>query len=73
MGIGAPGGLPTPIVRRLNEAFTKAQREPNITERYPEDRQIDISTSPENFERRIKANYEAVKKAIAAAKIPPQD
>ena len=34
---------------------------------------IDITTTPENFERRIKADYEKVKAAIAAAKIPLQD
>ena len=73
MAIGGPGGLPRPIVTRLNEAFTKAQREPNVVERYAEDKQVDISTSPENFDLRIKADYETVKKAIAAAKIPPQD
>lgn len=73
LGIGAPGGLPRPIVLRLNEAFTKAQREPVVVERFADDRQIDMTTTPENFERRIKADYEKVKAAIAAAKIPPLD
>ncbi len=52
MAIGGPANLPRPIVMRLNEAIAKAQREPNVVERYAEDKQVDIGTTPEVFERR---------------------
>jgi len=73
MAIGGPAGLPRPIVMRINEAIDRASREPSIVERYAEDKQLNIATSPEAFERRVRADHETVKKAIAAAKIPPQD
>ncbi|MFN0299865.1 MAG: Bug family tripartite tricarboxylate transporter substrate binding protein [Burkholderiales bacterium] len=73
MAIGGPAGLPRPIVNRLNEAIAQAQREPNIVERYAEDKQVNIATTPEAFERRVRSDLEVVRKAIAAAGIPPQE
>ena len=57
----------------MQEAIAKAQRDPNVVERYAEDKQVDIATTPEAFERRVKSDLAMVRKAIEAAGIPPQE
>jgi tripartite-type tricarboxylate transporter receptor subunit TctC len=73
MAFGGPAGLPRAIVNRWNEAIAKAQRESNVVDRYVEDKQVNIATTPEVFERRVRNDYELVRKMIANARIPPQD
>ncbi len=73
MAFGAPAGLPRAIVNRWNEAIAKANREPNVVERYVEDKQVNIATTPEAFDARVKSDYDRVRKTIATAGIPPQD
>ena len=73
MAMAGPAGLPRAMVTRLNDAIAKAQSEPNVVTRYADDKQLNIAASADEFERKVRSDYERVRKAIAAAKIPPQD
>ncbi len=71
-GMVAPAGTPAPIVKRLNEEFTKAARSPDI-ERVVAVQATDIAvTSPEEFSKMIAADAERLGKVIREAGITPQ-
>jgi tripartite-type tricarboxylate transporter receptor subunit TctC len=70
---GGPAGLPRPIVLRTQRAIAKALDEPAIVKQFAEDRIMKLGMPPDDFERRLKAEYTLVRNAIKAAGIPPQE
>lgn len=73
LGFGGPAGMPRPMVARLHEAVTRALNEPSIIERYLDDKQHNYGkVSLEEFERRVRDDYAAVRKTVREASIPQE-
>jgi tripartite-type tricarboxylate transporter receptor subunit TctC len=68
-GIFAPGGTPQPVVRKLNEEFVKAMKNPEVSKRLS-DQGLDIFTStPEEFTVLIAADTLKYGKVVREANI----
>jgi tripartite-type tricarboxylate transporter receptor subunit TctC len=68
-GIAAPAGTPSPIVKRLNEAFLKVQGEPEVRKRLATAGLTPVGGSPDNFYKYIRseiAKWSKVAKDIGA-------
>ena len=73
LAYGAPAGLPRPIVQRVYESISKALHTPELAQRFANDGIGVVGSTPEEFEKRLKSEYEMVKASIKAAGIPPQE
>jgi tripartite-type tricarboxylate transporter receptor subunit TctC len=68
-GMVAPAGTPAPIVNKLNAAFIKATRDPQIL-RIIEPQATDVFVStPSEFGKRIEADTQRLAKVIRDANI----
>ena len=71
-GIVAPLGTPAPIVRRLNEEFVKAARDPELV-RQVAAQAVEITTStPDQFAKLLASDVERLGKVIREAGIKAQ-
>lgn len=68
-GMLAPAGTPPDVVRRLNEAFTKATELPEIKERLSSLGLAARSGSPEDFARHLKSETQKVDQLVKSAGI----
>jgi tripartite-type tricarboxylate transporter receptor subunit TctC len=66
-GIAGPAGLPPEIVKRLNEAFNKAQQAPEVREKLISNNLTPVGGSPDDFGNYVRnetAKWSRVAKAI---------
>ena len=68
-GLVAPAGTPADIVARLNEAFTKALRDPSVIAKILPLGAAPAPTSPEQFARFIQSESEKWGKLVSEAGI----
>jgi tripartite-type tricarboxylate transporter receptor subunit TctC len=68
-----PAGMPRAITLRNQRAVAAALKDPAVMKQFDLDKMQGFGMAPEEFEKRIKAEFEMVKSAIKVAGIPPQD
>jgi tripartite-type tricarboxylate transporter receptor subunit TctC len=68
-GFLAPAGTPRPIVERLNAAFVKVVAMPEVQQKIAESRGVPLSTTPEEFLRRIRADVDKFGQIVKSAGI----
>jgi tripartite-type tricarboxylate transporter receptor subunit TctC len=68
-----PAGMPRAITLRNQRAVAAALKDPAVIKQFDLDKMQGFGMAPEEFEKRVKAEFEMVKSAIKAAGIPPQD
>jgi tripartite-type tricarboxylate transporter receptor subunit TctC len=71
IGVFAPGGTPRDIVNRLNQAIQNALKEPAIQEAMKKMAAEPMIMQPEEFDRYISAEIEAIAAVVKAAGIQP--
>src|ERR1043166_2496685 len=71
-GIVGPKGMPAAIVKRLNEAFVKAAQAPDIVQMMQAQASDVFVTTPEEFSKLIKSDFERLGKAARDAGIKAQ-
>ncbi len=68
-GVVAPAGTPADIVKRLNEAFVKALKDPSVVEKIRSLGAEPVPTSPEQFARFIESESAKWGKLVSEAGI----
>jgi len=71
-GLVAPAGTPPAIVRKLNEAFVKAARAPDIAQMVAPQAADIVTNTPEEFAKAIAADVERLGKVVRDAGIKGQ-
>jgi tripartite-type tricarboxylate transporter receptor subunit TctC len=71
-GYIAPAGTPAPIVKRLNEEFNRAMRQPDVQEKLVAAGLIVMNESPEYFTEAIKTDYAKFAKLVKDIGYKPQ-
>jgi tripartite-type tricarboxylate transporter receptor subunit TctC len=71
-GLLGPAGVPPPAVARINTEFRKALAEPEVQKRIEALGFEVAGNSPDEFAAKVKADSEAIRKAVAAAGIKPE-
>ena len=71
-GIMAPLGTPAPLVRKLNEEFTKAAKAPDVVSKVAAQGVEMTTSSPEEFSKLIAADVERLGKVVRDAGIKAQ-
>ena len=73
IGIAAPKGLPTPVLKRLNDAMRSTLTDPAIAERLRKTGGMDVRpSSPDEMRTMVAGQVARWKKVVADAKIPQQ-
>ena len=72
MGFFGPGGLPGPIVQRLNGAVRTALDHPEVKRHMEETGLRNVSGSPEDFAAQIRANTLATGRLVKALGLKPE-
>jgi tripartite-type tricarboxylate transporter receptor subunit TctC len=68
-GFLAPAGTPRPIVERLNAAFVKVVAMPEVQQKIAESGGVPLSSTPEEFLRRIRADVDKFGQIVKSAGI----
>lgn len=68
-GLIAPAGTPAPIIKRLNEVFVAAMKDPAVAERIKLLGAVAMPTTPEQFDAFIKSETDKWAKIIKAANV----
>lgn len=68
-GVMAPKGTPRPIVERLNSAVNKFLREPDLKKNFEAQGMAPSGGTPEEFDKRIRSDYERWVKVVQEAGI----
>jgi len=68
-GFLAPAGTPRPIVERLNAAFVKVVAMPDVQQKIAESGGVPLSSTPEEFLRRIRADVDKFGQIVKSAGI----
>jgi len=71
-GIFGPGGVPRPIVERLQRSIVKALNQPDALARWAANGYETLGTTPDEFAAQIKAQYEIAGKLVRAAGLKPE-
>ncbi len=71
-GILAPAALPAAIVRRINADFRRVTADPEVQKRIEGLGLETVGMTPEEFAAKVNFEYEAIRKAVAAAGIKPE-
>jgi len=71
-GYIAPAGTPAPIVKRLNEEFNRAMKQPDVQEKLVAAGLIVMNESPEYFAEAIKSDYAKYGKLVKDIGYKPQ-
>jgi tripartite-type tricarboxylate transporter receptor subunit TctC len=71
-GFFGPGGLPQPVLARLNAEIVKALNAPEVRLKYEEAAMFVIGNTPEQFAASITRGYEVYGKAAKAAGVRPE-
>jgi len=69
IGVFAPAGTPKKIVARLNAEIVKALSDPKIRERFAEAALEPVGSTPEEFSKRVLADYESYGRLVRELKI----
>jgi tripartite-type tricarboxylate transporter receptor subunit TctC len=64
--VAAPAGTPPAIVKRLNEAFIKASKDPELVRRLTENGSPIATTSPEEMAKLMAAEWDTTVKLVDA-------
>jgi tripartite-type tricarboxylate transporter receptor subunit TctC len=73
VGLAGPAGVPDPLVRRVQAAYAKALRTPEMMERWQKDLTLPIGSTPEEFARRLREDLVLVREAVKLANVPLQE
>jgi len=68
-GFLAPAGTPRPVIERLNAAFVKVVAMPEVQQKIAESGGLPLSSTPEEFARRIRADVEKFGQIVKSAAI----
>jgi tripartite-type tricarboxylate transporter receptor subunit TctC len=68
-GIYGPKGLPKEVVDRISAGVKKALEDPAVRKRIEDTGSLVVGNTPEQFGAQIKAEFEAYKKVVDAAKL----
>jgi tripartite-type tricarboxylate transporter receptor subunit TctC len=71
-GIVAPLGMPAPLVKKLNEEFTKAAKSPEVVSKVAAQAVEMYTTSPDDFGKLIASDVDRLGKVIRDAGIKSQ-
>lgn len=71
-GFFGPGGLPQPVLKRLNAEIVKALNTPEVRLKYEESAMFVIGNTPEEFAASIRKGYEVYGEAARAAGVRPE-
>jgi tripartite-type tricarboxylate transporter receptor subunit TctC len=70
--LAAPKGTPSPVIKKLDEAFRKAMDDPEFV-RYLESMEIDVSyRNHENTKKYLEEAYSRLGKLVMELKIPKE-
>lgn len=70
-GIFAPRGTPDPVVLRLNSELRKLALLPDVQQKLADEGADPVTATPQEFERRIRSDYEKWKKVVDASGARP--
>ena len=68
-GVMAPKGTPRPIIERLNATVNKIVQEPDMKKNLDSQGMVPSGGTPEQFDKRIRADYERWVKVVKDAGI----
>ena len=66
-GVYAPAATPAPVVRTLNEAITRALRDPVVAERLDKEGAVIVGSSPDELAKHVKAELALWAKVVRSA------
>lgn len=66
-GIYAPASTPAPVIRALNEAITRALRDPGVAERFDKEGAEIVGSSPDELAKHVKAELALWAKVVKSA------
>jgi tripartite-type tricarboxylate transporter receptor subunit TctC len=69
IGVFVPAGTPNQIVARLNAEIVKALSDPKIRERFAEAALEPVGSTPEEFSKLVRTNYESYGRLVRELKI----
>ena len=69
LGVTAPSGTPSAIIRKLNEAFVRVAKIPEISQRFASEGSISVGSTPEQFKKFIEAETARWGKIVRDANI----
>jgi tripartite-type tricarboxylate transporter receptor subunit TctC len=70
-GIVAPRGTPAPIVAKLNAAIVRMLNTPEVKQLVAKNASEAVSSTPDEFARFIREEYDRIGKVARAAKLTP--
>jgi tripartite-type tricarboxylate transporter receptor subunit TctC len=66
-GVYAPAATPAPVIRALNEAITRALRDPGVAERFDKEGAEIVGSSPDELAKHVKAELALWAKVVKSA------